>query len=136
MGKRTLQITTAVMAAIPVLTGILSMFGLSDPIYASVSLPANAMLDSNLRFFGGVWLGLGMALYWLIPNIEKQTVMFRVLWGMVFLGGVGRLMSMLFLARPPVPFIAFTVIDLAGAPVFIAWQARIAQLALIVRVGE
>jgi len=86
MNKRGLQIAMALLGVIPVLTGIIGMFGLSDPLYASVGIPANAVLDSNLRFFGGVWLGLGLSLYLLIPNIEKQTFSFRVLWGHDFSG--------------------------------------------------
>jgi hypothetical protein len=96
MSKRSLQIATGVLGSIPVVAGVIGMAGLSDPIYVSAGLPANALLDSNLRFFSGVWLGLGLALYWLIPKIEKQTVLFRVIWGMIFIGGVGRLISMLF----------------------------------------
>ena len=30
------------------------MLGLFDPIYASAGIPADGVLDSNLRFFGGV----------------------------------------------------------------------------------
>ena len=127
MSKRNLQIATALLGIIPVLTGIISMFGVSDPIYASAGIPPNALLDSNLRFFAGVWLGLGLALYWIIPNIEKQTLLFRVLWGMIFLGGVGRLASMLFLALPPLPFVGFTILEIVGAPFFIWWQARLAR---------
>ena len=127
MTKLPLQIATAVLGSVPVLTGIIGMFGLSDPLYASANLPANALLDGNLRFLSGVWLGLGLAVFWLIPTIEKQTVLFRILWGMIFLGGVGRLLSMLFLGWPPVPFIAFTVLEIFGAPIFIAWQARLAK---------
>src|SRR5258708_19282052 len=119
-----LSFVTALLGTIPVVTGIITMFGLSDPIYASASIPVNALLDSNLRFFGGVWLGLGLALYWLIPNIERQTVLFRVLWGMIFLGGIGRLLSMVFLGLPPTPFIAFTSLEIIGAPFFILWQPR------------
>jgi hypothetical protein len=129
MNRRGLQIATGILGAIPVLTGIITMFGLGDPIYASAGIPANALLDSNLRFFGGVWLGLGIALYWLIPNIEKQTVLFRVLWGMIFLGGIGRLLSMIFLGLPPLPFIAFTALEIVGAPFFIWWQARVVRTA-------
>ena len=103
------------------------MFGLSDPIYASANLPANALLDSNLRFFSGVWLGLGLTVFWLIPAIERQTILFRTLWGMIFLGGVGRLLSMVLVAWPPVPFIVFTVLEVVGAPMFIAWQARLTK---------
>jgi uncharacterized protein YjeT (DUF2065 family) len=125
MNKRWLQIATGLLGVIPVVTGIITMFGLSDPIYAAAKIPANTLLDSNLRFFGGVWLGLGLALYWLIPSIDRQTVLFRVLWGMIFLGGVGRLLSMMFLGAPPLPFVGFTALEIIGAPFFIWWQARL-----------
>jgi Domain of unknown function (DUF4345) len=127
MSKKSLQITMAVLGAIPVLTGVITMFGLSDPIYANAGIPAHALLDSNLRFFGGIWLVLGLALYWLIPRIDTQTVLFRVLWGMIFVGGVGRLLSMLFVGMPPWPFIGFTVLEIVGAPLFMAWQAKVAK---------
>jgi Domain of unknown function (DUF4345) len=127
MNKRGLQIALAVLGVIPVVTGIISMFGLSDPIYAAAGIPPNAVLDSNLRFFGGVWLGLGIALYWLIPNVERQTLLFRVLWGMIFIGGIGRLLSMLFLALPPLPFVGFTALEIVGAPLFVWWQAQLAR---------
>ena len=127
MNKRGLQIAMALLGAIPVLTGIIAMFGLSDPLYASAGIPSNATLDSNLRFFGGIWLGVGLSLYLLIPNIEKQTLLFRVLWGMIFLGGIGRLASMLFLALPPLPFIGLIVLEIVGAPFFIWRQARLAK---------
>jgi Domain of unknown function (DUF4345) len=127
MNKRPLQITMALLGAIPVVTGLVSLLGLSDPIYASAGIPQNALLDSNLRFFGGVWLGLGVGVYWLLPNIEKHTLLFRILWGMIFLGGVGRLLSMVFLAPPPLPFIGFTVLEILGAPLFVLWQARLAR---------
>jgi hypothetical protein len=90
-------------------------------------MPQNVLLDSNLRFFSGVWLGLGLALFWLIPNIEKQTVLFRAIWGAIFLGGVGRLLSMLLLSAPPLPFIGFTILEIVGAPLFVWWQARVAR---------
>jgi hypothetical protein len=125
--KRLLQIFTSILGLVPILTGIVGLFGLSDPIYANANLPSDAMLDSNLRFLSGVWLGLGLTVIWLIPRIETQTVLFRVLWGMIFLGGVGRLLSMLVLGWPPIPFIAFTVLEIVGAPIFIAWQARLAK---------
>jgi hypothetical protein len=126
MNRRILQIVTGVLAIIPVVTGIIGMWGLNDPIYASAALTANTLLDSNLRFFSGVWLGLGLALYWLIPGIERQTVLYRVIWGMIFLGGVGRCISMLFAGPPPIPFVGFAILEIVGAPVFVLWQARLA----------
>jgi len=127
MSKRSLQIASAVLGLIPILTGIAGMSGLSDPLYASTQLPPNILLDSNLRFFGGVWFGLGVAMYWIIPNIEKQTALFRALWGMIFVGGPGRLISMIALGLPPVPFLAFTALEIVGAPLVVLWQARISR---------
>lgn len=126
MNKRLLQIVTVVLGVVPFITGIVGMFGISDPIYADLHLPTDALLDSNLRFLSGLWLGLGVAVFWLIPNIEKNTVLFRVIWGMIFLGGIGRLLSMLYVGMPPIPFIGFTALEIIGAPLFIIWQSRVA----------
>ena len=126
MSKRYLQILNAILGAIPIVTGVVGMFGIHDPLYAPVHLAPSAVLDSNLRFFGGVWLGLGIALYWLIPRIEKETVLFRALWGMIFIGGIGRLLSMRELT-PPWPFIAFTTLEIFVGPILILWQARLAK---------
>jgi hypothetical protein len=128
MNKLALQIITALLGAIPVITGILTMFGLSDPLYASAHLPPNTLLDSNLRFFGGVWLGLGLAVWWLVPAIEKRGTVYRILWGMIFLGGVGRALSIIVAGPPPAPFIAFTILELVGAPLLVAWQYRLGRI--------
>ncbi len=127
MSKRALQIATAVLALVPVATGAVTMLGISDPIYASEPLPQSALLDSELRFFGGVWLSLGVAALWLIPSIEKQTVLFRAIWAAIFLGGAGRLLSMVLVGAPPIPFIGFTILEIAGAPLFVWWQSRVAR---------
>lgn len=129
MTRRLLQAATAVMALIPVVTGVLTMMGIDDPLYRASGLPCDALLDGNLRFFGGVWLALGLAMLSLVPQIEREGRMFAVLWGAVFLGGVGRALSMAWLGLPPVPFIGFTLLELVGAPAFIAWQRRVAACA-------
>jgi len=129
MGKRLLQITTALLGLVPLLTGLITMLGVHDPLYSAAGIPALAVLDSNLRFFGGVWLGLGIAILWLVPRIETETVLFRAIWGAIFLGGAGRLLSILLVGTPPVPFVGFTALELIGAPLFIYWQHRVAEAA-------
>ncbi len=126
MGRRALQIATAVLALIPILTGIITMLGVSDPLYASSSVPALPVLDSNLRFFGGLWFGLGLALLWLVPRIESESVLYRVVWAGIFLGGIGRLLSIVMVGAPPLPFVGFTLLELIGAPLFVYWQHRVA----------
>jgi uncharacterized protein YjeT (DUF2065 family) len=127
MGRRPLQIATALLALIPILTGIITMLGVSDPLYASSGVPAMPVLDSNLRFFGGVWLGLGLALLWLVPRIESEGVLFRVVWGGIFLGGIGRLLSTVMVGLPPLPFVGFTALEVIGAPLFVYWQHLVAK---------
>jgi hypothetical protein len=129
MKKFNLQIAMGLLGIIPVATGLLGMMGVHDPVYVAAGVPPIVLLDTNLRFYSGVWVGAGLALWWLIPTIERQTVLFRVLWGMIFIGGIGRLLSMIMLAWPPIPFVAFTAIEIVGAPLFIWWQSRVARFA-------
>jgi hypothetical protein len=117
------------LGIIPVATGLLGLLGVEDPVYVAAGVPPIVLLDTNLRFYSGVWVGVGLALWWLIPTIERQTVLFRMLWGMIFLGGIGRLLSMIVLGSPPVAFVAFTAIEIVGAPLFILWQSRVARFA-------
>lgn len=129
VSERALQIATGILAVVPTVTGVLGMMGLNDPLYALAQLPSDATLDSNLRFYGGVWLGLGLAAFWVIPDIAHKTAMFRALWLMIFIGGLGRLISLVLLGIPFLPFIGFTVLEIIGAPIFVWWQGRVARQA-------
>jgi len=131
MRKRPLQIATAILACVPTLTGLLAMTGLDDPLYRALQLPPDATLDSNLRFYGGVWLGVGLAAFWLLPRIERETTLFRCLWLMIFLGGAGRLLSLALAGMPFPPFVGFTALEVLGAPLFVWWQARVARAAAV-----
>jgi hypothetical protein len=126
MSRRWLQIATGLLALVPIATGLITMLGINDPLYASTDIPMVPVLDSNLRFFGGLWLGLGVALVWLLPRIESESALFRAVWGAIFLGGVGRALSIVLIDAPPAPFVGFTALELIGAPLFIYWQSRVA----------
>jgi Domain of unknown function (DUF4345) len=128
MNKRNLQIATAILALVPIVTGLVGLTGLSDPLYAALNLPHDATLDSNLRFYSGVWLGVGLAAAWTVPRIDRETTLFRALWIMIFLGGVGRLLSLAITGMPLPPFVGFTALEILGAPFFVWWQGRVAKV--------
>jgi hypothetical protein len=125
MSKRALQISTGVLAVIPVVTGAIGLLGLRDPLYVRFGVAPNVPLDSNLRFFSGVWLGLGVAFFAILRRIEHHGALYRAFWGMIFLGGIGRLLSIFDAGLPPAPFLGVLALELIGAPLFVLWQRRV-----------
>ena len=64
MSRRILQVFLAVVGAIAVVTGILGIAGgILDDFYSIENVADNTILDSNLRYFSGLWLGLGIILF-------------------------------------------------------------------------
>lgn len=129
MQRRTLQVFLIILGLVPVITGILGMLGVDDPLYAALGLPRNPLLDSNMRFYSGVWVVLGIAVLSTVPTLEKHFPLYRVLWAMIFFGGIGRLLSIFLIGLPPIPFIGFTLLEIIGAPVFLYWHYRVANQA-------
>ena len=130
MSKLILQIISAIVGLLTV--GLASMqliFGINSPIYGQGNLPVFPILDSNLRFFGGIGLGLGLLLLWCISDIEQKTLAFRIGWGLALIGGIGRLISYFAVGSPSTLLIVFTVLEVIGAPIFIYWQTRLANQA-------
>lgn len=128
MSRRLLQVVSALIGLLTVtLGGIQVFFGSQSPMYSGMMLPSSVILDSNLRFFGGVALGLGVVLLLIVPRIERYTLVFAAVWLCTFFGGLGRAVSWIQLGRPPGPFVLFTIIELVGAPLFILWQRDVAS---------
>jgi Domain of unknown function (DUF4345) len=127
MSKRALQIATGRLAIIPAAAGLLGLLGVEDPVYVAVGVPRLVLFDTNLRFFSGVWVRLGLALFWLITHIATQIILFRAIWAMIFIGGLGRLLSIWLAGAPPVAFMVFTAIEPIGAPLFIWRQCRLSN---------
>ena len=125
VNKRVLQVVLAIIAVIAVVTGFVGIIiPVSHEYYevsASGDVPGNVTLDSNLRYFTGLWLGLGLILIWIIPTIEQQAVVLRLVSLMIFLGAIGRMISLISFGVPSTPFIVFMVIELLF-PVLIIWQ--------------
>lgn len=128
MSRRLLQIINAFIALLTIVLATMSLlFGVNSPIYEAANIPEIPVLDSNLRFFGGLGLGIGLALLWLTPTIEKKTVLFRSLWICALFGGIGRIISMFIVGFPPTPMIVFTLIEVPLVPILIYWQWKVSQ---------
>ncbi len=134
MYKRILQVILAIIGLIALITGALGIvagmttnFGDFYGVSVSPGIEGNVILDSNLRYFSGLWLGVGLILFWMIPSIERQKLVFRLVAGMIFIGGVGRVISILSFGVPSPLFIAFVVLELLF-PLLIIWQNRLSRV--------
>jgi hypothetical protein len=124
---RLFQGIMAILAIIPLVTGVLTMLGLSNPEYKSAGFPMHLVMDSNLRFYGGVWFGLGLVLLWMLPRLHQEGKLFFAFSLTIFIGGLGRLLSMVYAGWPPAPFIAFTALEIIGMPLLVLWQRKFAR---------
>jgi hypothetical protein len=116
-------VTAVVTAALGILTSI------GDGYYelglGSSLSPGSRVLDSNFRYYNGIWLGVGLTLLWIVPAIERRTTVLRLVAVMIFLGGLARVASMISVGRPPAAFTFFAVIELLF-PLLAVWQHHIA----------
>lgn len=128
MSRFALQCVNALLASVTiVVAGASILGGAGSPVYGGEVGEVPAALDSNLRFMGGMGLGLGGILVWITPAIERHGLLFRGAWLCAFLGGIGRVVSWHVAGAPPLAMMVFTVIELPLVPVLIYWQWRVAQ---------
>jgi|AntAceMinimDraft_5_1070358.scaffolds.fasta_scaffold07437_2 hypothetical protein len=85
---------------------------------------ALAMADNTVRFLGGVWLATGGGLIICLCHLSGQRVMFRVIMGGLFIGGLGRLLSFTQLGVIDA-FIPPTVIELILPPIALLLHALV-----------
>ena len=125
--KRALQSILAILSLLPLSVGVLGfVFGAGLFLPAGVATPR---LDSQYRFVSAWDVGLACIVWWIIPQIERQTALFRIVCVAVFFGGVGRLAAWYITGSPGTAFIAVALVELL-VPVLIPWQARVAHHAM------
>ncbi len=125
MSRRALQIEVAVLGLVPVLTGLAGM--VLGPSMAGLDPSATPIaLDSHVRYLSGLLLAIGLGFWSTIPRIERQTARFRLLTGLVVIGGLGRLLGLALAGRPPAPMLFGLGMELVVTPSLCWWQSRIA----------
>ncbi len=123
MERRALQIFFTFIACVPVLAGAAGVvFG---PALNGVG-EAGPAAESHFRYLSGLLLGIGLAYWSCVPEIETKSAPLTLLTAIVFIGGLGRAYGWL-VAGPPTPaHQAALVIELAIAPAMWLWQRRVA----------
>lgn len=122
MLKRVLQITIGILSLLPLTFGVLGIiYGIER-----FEVTLNSNLDSQFRFLSTWYLGLTFIVWWMIPNIEKHTKLFRIICIVVFIGGLSRLLAMNHSGLPENRFIIVLILELLF-PVLIIWQNKVSR---------
>jgi hypothetical protein len=128
-GRRGLQVTLGVLSAIPFMSGLAGML-VGPRTLPGDSSQLGATADSEYRFVNAFWFAAAPVIWSAIPQVDQRTGLLRRLTAVVFVGGLARLVSWRSAGRPHAVFIAAIVLELVGLPVVLAWQSRVARLAI------
>jgi hypothetical protein len=87
----------------------------------------NATSDGEDRFFAGLLLCYGVALVWCSRGVERKGGYVNLLAAVFFVGGVGRLISLVVVGIPHPFFLAMLVIELALPPLMALVAKKVAE---------
>jgi hypothetical protein len=133
MSKFLFRVVLAIIAGLSLFSGYLGYrygavnyyYGLPDhPEFTSGLL----MLDSNFRFYNGLWTGIGLILIWMIPNAARKTDILFVLSALFVCGGIGRVFSIFTCGTPPLMYVLFLPLEF-GFPLLALWQRQLSSRA-------
>lgn len=88
------------------------------------SVPVNATMDSEDRFYASLFLSFGLAHVWAAQDLSRRAGLVLALQATFFVGGLARIVS-LFAAGPPIPlFIFLGALELLVPPLVWWWLRR------------
>ncbi|GGK16531.1 hypothetical protein GCM10010124_06400 [Pilimelia terevasa] len=125
-GRRGLQVLVAVLACVPVGTGLLDVLG-GVAVLPGPPPSTSPDLESNYRFFATVWCGVGLTLAWTVPRVERAGAVLRAIGGAIFVGGLVRLLAAALHGLPHPIFVTAAAVELAAPPLVVWWQAQVAR---------
>lgn len=120
------------LAAIPLLTGFLDLaLGLAAPRMIGAALSAqdatDPLLNSQIRFFGAVWCGVGALMARSVTDLPRFGPLLDTVFAALIVAGIGRAVTILEFGLPASTlgqaFVwATTSLELAGLPLMILWR--------------
>lgn len=117
-----MRIALRALALIPMAAGAATVV-LGSAIITGAGAPGPSV-ESELRFYGAWWVGAGLFLWWLAPEVARRRREVRVFAGLLALGATGRLIGLLVDGEPHWQFAALMVIEYAIAAALLALASR------------
>lgn len=91
---------------------------------------SDPLLNSQIRYLGAIWFGFGLLLWVCSAHLFRYAgILQGALW-IVFLGGVGRVLSVIQFGFPPsdsgTGFVIFAIaIEIVAMPLLVLWLRRL-----------
>ena len=121
--RRLLQGTVTVAALIPILVGLAGIVAGLGAFDASAGATLNG--DSHVRYLSGLIFAIGIAFWSTVPAIEVSGSRFRLLTGLVVVGGLARLYAAVLAGLPGPAMRAGLALELLAAPLLALWRERL-----------
>jgi hypothetical protein len=124
--KRALQIVVGIGCLVPIIAGAAGIVHGPAMLGIDGSAPD---LDSHFRYLSGLLLGIGFGFASTVPRIETHGRRFRLFAGVVIVGGLGRLASLVAIGMASRGMLAALAMELAVTPLLAIWQWRVERRA-------
>jgi hypothetical protein len=116
--------TLRALALIPIAAGLASV------IFGSAIVrgggPSDASVESELRFYAVFYVAFGAYLWALAPRVAERGRELRWAAGVLFCGGLSRVVGVLVDGWPEADYVVLMAIELTLPVVLVLWQRRIA----------
>lgn len=127
--KVALQIAVIVACIVPVSGGAAGVvFG---PGVVGDASGWSGDADSHFRYLSGLLLGIGLSYLLAVRGIERHRTRFLLLGGIIVVGGLARLASLVVVGAPSTVMMAALIMELVVTPVLTLWQGRVARQAAL-----
>jgi len=111
-----------VLAIVPIVAGAGTIVFGSNVIQDGGS-PA-ASVESELRFYSAWWVGAGLFLWWLAPQVAERRRALRVFCAVLLLGAFGRVLAIVDAGWPDPFFVVLLGVEVVVAAALLALSGR------------
>ncbi|HEX8486728.1 DUF4345 domain-containing protein [Sphingomonas sp.] len=123
--KRVLQGLVAIACLLPFIVGGQGIAYGPAPFGHLADVPRD--LDSHFRYISGIFFATGIGFASCISRIEAKGARFRLLGGLIVVGGLARGMSLLAVGIPSRGHVLGLGMETIVVPLLMLWQWRLAR---------